>query len=314
MGGSDFKIMTNQKNNLWGIDLGGTKAEGVVLGPGGLKEILFRDRVPTGAENGYQHILGQINKLVGMMEQKMGYRPAKLGIGTPGTLDPKLGTMKGCNSECMNFQPMKSDLEKLLGMEIFIANDANCFALAEARMGVVKDRFPQAKVVFGVIMGTGVGGGLVVDGKVLNGMQGIGGEWGHNFLDDSGGPCYCGKSGCVEKVLAGPALEKYYQSISGQNKRLKEIYDLYKAGDGNATKTIQRMTHFFGLALSVIVNIIDPDVIVIGGGVGNIDEIYTDGVESVKKFVFNNGVVDTPIVKPSLGDSAGVFGAAYLTV
>lgn len=306
--------MTDKKDNLWGIDLGGTKAEGVVLGPGGLKEILFRDRVPTGAENGYQHILGQINKLVGMMEQKMGYRPAKLGIGTPGTLDPKLGTMKGCNSECMNFQPMKSDLEKLLGMEIFIANDANCFALAEARMGVVKEKFPQAKVVFGVIMGTGVGGGLVVDGKVLNGLQGIGGEWGHNFLDESGGPCYCGKSGCVEKVLAGPALEKYYQSISGQNKRLKEIYDLYKAGDDHATKTIQRMTHFFGLALSVIINIIDPDVIVIGGGVGNIDEIYTDGVESVKKFVFNNGVVDTPIVKPSLGDSAGVFGAAYLTV
>jgi fructokinase len=305
--------MTNQKN-LWGIDLGGTKAEGVVLGPSGLKEILFRDRLPTGAENGYQHILGQINKLVGMMEQKMGYRPAKLGIGTPGTLDPKLGTMKGCNSECMNFQPMKSDLEKLLGMEIFIANDANCFALAEARMGVVKEKFPEAKVVFGVIMGTGVGGGLVVEGKVLNGLQGIGGEWGHNFLDESGGPCYCGKSGCVEKVLAGPSLEKYYQSISGQNKPLKEIYDLYKTGDSNATKTIQRMTHFFGLALSVIINIIDPDVIVIGGGVGNIDEIYKDGVESVRKFAFNNGVLDTPIVKPSLGDSAGVFGAAYLTV
>jgi len=303
-----------KNENLWGIDLGGTKAEGVVLGLGGLSEILFRDRVPTGAEHGYQHILGQIKKLVDMMEQKMGYRPAKLGIGTPGTLDPKVGTMKGCNSECMNFQPMKSDLEKLLGLEIFIANDANCFALAEARMGVVKEKFPTAKVVFGVIMGTGVGGGLVVDGKVINGLHGIGGEWGHNFLDESGGPCYCGKSGCVEKVLAGPSLEKYYASISGQPKRLKEIYDLYKSGDTNATKTIQRMTHFFGLAISVITNIIDPDVIVIGGGVGNIDEIYTDGVESLKKYIFNNGRVETPIVKPSLGDSAGVFGAAYLTV
>jgi len=303
-----------KNENLWGIDLGGTKAEGVVLGLGGLSEILFRDRVPTGAEHGYQHILGQIKKLLDMMEQKMGYRPVKLGIGTPGTLDPKVGTMKGCNSECMNFQPMKSDLEKLLGLEIFIANDANCFALAEARMGVVKEKFPTAKVVFGVIMGTGVGGGLVVDGKVINGLHGIGGEWGHNFLDESGGPCYCGKSGCVEKVLAGPSLEKYYASISGQPKRLKEIYDLYKSGDTNATKTIQRMTHFFGLAISVITNIIDPDVIVIGGGVGNIDEIYTDGVESLKKYIFNNGRVETPIVKPSLGDSAGVFGAAYLTV
>jgi predicted NBD/HSP70 family sugar kinase len=249
-----------------------------------------------------------------MMESKMGYRPTKLGIGTPGTLDPKLGTMKGCNSECMNFQPMKSDLEKLLGLEIFIANDANCFALAEARMGVVKEKYPEAKVVFGVIMGTGVGGGLVVDGRVINGLHGIGGEWGHNHLDESGGPCYCGKSGCVEKVLAGPSLERYYYSITGQQTRLKEIYELYKTGDENATKTIQRMSHFFGKAISVIINIIDPDVIVIGGGVGNIDEIYTDGIESTRKYIFNNGVVNTPIVKPLLGDSAGVFGAAYLTV
>ena len=305
--------MSDRKNILWGIDLGGTKAEGVVLGPGGLGEILFRDRVPTGAEHGYQHILNQIEKLVGMMESKMGYRPAKLGIGTPGTLDPKLGTMKGCNSECMNFQPMKSDLEKLLGLEIFIANDANCFALAEAKMGVVKEKYPEAKVVFGVIMGTGVGGGLVVDGRVINGLHGIGGEWGHNYLDESGGPCYCGKSGCVEKVLAGPSLERYYYSITGQQIRLKEIYELYKTGDENATKTIQRMSHFFGKAISVIINIIDPDVIVIGGGVGNIDEIYTDGIESTRKYIFNNGVVNTPIVKPLLGDSAGVFGAAYLT-
>ena len=303
--------MTND-NHLWGIDLGGTKAEGVVLGKGGLSEILFRDRVPSESDKGYQHILGQVKKLVDQMEQKMGYRPAKLGIGTPGTLDPKLGTMKGCNTVAMNFQPMKADLEKLLNMEIAIANDANCFALAEARLGVVKQKFPEAKVVFGVIMGTGVGGGLVLDGKVLNGLQGIGGEWGHNFLDASGGPCYCGKSGCVEKVLAGPALEKYYASISGHQKRLKEVYDLFKAGDVHAKQTIERMIHFFGLAISVIVNIIDPDVIVIGGGVGNIDEIYTDGVASAKKFAFNNGVLDTPIVKPTLGDSAGVFGAAFL--
>ncbi len=304
--------MADKKNFLWGIDLGGTKAEGVVLGHGGLNEILFRDRVATGAENGYQHILHQIKMLVEMMEQKMGYRPDKLGICTPGTLDPKLGTMKGCNAVCMNNQPMKTDLEKLLSVEITIANDANCFALAEARMGVVKEKFPKANVVFGVIMGTGVGGGLVVNGKVLNGLNGIGGEWGHNFLDVSGGSCYCGKSGCVEKVLAGPSLEKYYASISGQEKQMKEIYDLYKREEVYATQTIQRMTHFFGLALSVIVNIIDPDVIVIGGGVGNIDEIYTVGVESVKKFVFNNGALDTPIVKPMLGDSGGVFGAAFL--
>jgi fructokinase len=307
--------MSDLKNQLWGIDLGGTKAEGIVLGAGGLNDILFRDRVPTGAENGYQHILHQIETLVNMMEKQLGYRPNTLGIGTPGTLDPKLGTMKGCNSECMNFQPMKHDLEKLLRMKVAIANDANCFALAETQMGVVKQKYPDANVVFGVIMGTGVGGGLVVDGKVINGLNGIGGEWGHNFLDDSAGPCYCGKSGCVEKVISGPDLERYFFNESGKKLRLKEIYANYKAGnDEVAQRTMKRLTHFFGLALSVIINIIDPDVIVIGGGVGNIDEIYTEGVESLKKYSFNNGVLDTPIVKPLLGDSAGVFGAAYLTV
>lgn len=304
--------MSKNEKQLWGIDLGGTKAEGVVLGPGGVDDIRFRDRVHTGAENGYLHILNQIARLVSMMEQKMGYRPERLGIGTPGTLDPKLGTMKGCNSECMNFMPMKSDLETLLKMEVEIANDANCFALAETQLGAVKQDFPKAKVVFGVIMGTGVGGGLVVDGRALGGLQGIAGEWGHNFLDESGGPCYCGKSGCVEKILAGPSLERFYASVAGQKKSMKEIYALYQSGDGAATETMQRLIHFFGKALSVIVNIIDPDVIVIGGGVGNIPEIYTEGVESVRKFAFNNGVLDTPIIKPRLGDSAGVFGAAYL--
>lgn len=302
----------NTQNQLWGIDLGGTKAEGVVLGPGGINDILFRDRVPTGADQGYEHILRQIENLVAMMEQQMGYRPHRLGIGTPGTLDPKTQTMKGCNSECMNFMPMKADLERILGLQVAIANDANCFALAETRLGVVAQQFPNATVVFGVIMGTGVGGGLVVDGRAINGLQGIGGEWGHNFLDESGGPCYCGKSGCVEKVIAGPALERYYQSIAGHPARLKEIHERFRQGDVHAVETLRRLTYFFGKAISVIINIVDPDVIVIGGGVGNIPEIYTAGVDETRKFVFNNGVLDTPIVKPLLGDSAGVFGAAYL--
>lgn len=299
-------------DHLWGIDLGGTKAEGVVLGPGRLNDILFRDRVPTGAENGYDFILNQIKILVSMMEEKLGYRPEKLGIGSPGTLDPGLGVMKGCNSECMNGKSMKEDLEQLLKLQIEIANDANCFALAETRMGVVKQRYPKANVVYGVIMGTGVGGGLVINNHVINGLQGIAGEWGHNFLDESGGPCYCGKSGCVEKVLSGPDLERYYRSLTGNKLIMKDIYARYKDGnDEAAVKTIQRLTHFFGLATSVLINILDPDVIVIGGGVGNIDEIYTDGVESLKKYIFNHRL-DTPIVKPLLGDSAGVFGAAYL--
>jgi fructokinase len=303
---------TDTSPPLWGIDLGGTKAEGVVLGPGGLKDIRFRDRVPTGAENGYDFILNQIKTLVSTMETKMGYRPDRLGICTPGTLDPGLGTMKGCNSECMNGQPMKTDIEQLIGLPIEIANDANCFALAEARMGVVKEKFPQAKVVYGVIMGTGVGGGLVINNQVINGLQGIAGEWGHNFLDASGGPCYCGKSGCVEKVISGPDLERFYHQESGSKLIMKEIYERFRSQkDPHAVKTIDRLIHFYGLALSVIINILDPDVIVIGGGVGNVEEIYTEGRKSVAKYIFNHRL-DTPIVKPMLGDSAGVFGAAYL--
>ena len=134
----------------------------------------------------------------------MDIRPEKIGFSTPGVLDPKLGTMKNCNTVVMNGQPMKDDLERILGVQAEMANDADCFALAEARYGVVKEQFPDARVVFGVILGTGVGGGLVVDGRAIVGLQGIAGEWGHNFLDESGGPCYCGKSGCVENVISGP--------------------------------------------------------------------------------------------------------------
>jgi fructokinase len=296
----------------WGIDLGGTKTEGVIIGAKGLSEIIFRDRVPTGAAEGYTHVLNQIASLIDKMEKQSGHRATHLGIGTPGTLDPVLGTMKGSNSECLNGMPLKKDLEKLLNMKVTIANDANCFALAETHLGVVKEKFPDAKVVFGVIMGTGVGGGLVANGQVINGLHGIAGEWGHNYLDESGGPCYCGKSGCVEKVLSGPSLEKYYQSISGEKKILKDIYEAFaKGNDPYSQQTLQRLVHFFGKAISVLTNIIDPDVIVIGGGVGNIDELYNEGVQSLGKFIFNHRV-DTPIVKPLLGDSAGVFGAAYL--
>ena len=299
--------------NLWGIDLGGTKVEGAVLNSASKPEVLFRHRLSTESNKGYDHILDQIQKLVEMMEREVGYKPSKIGIGTPGTVDLELGTIKNSNTACLNDRFFRQDLEARLGIELIMANDANCFALAETNMGIVKEKYPNAKVVFGVIMGTGVGGGVVVEGKIINGLHGIGGEWGHNFLDESGGPCYCGKSGCVEMVLCGPALEKFYYSKSGTPKSLREIVELHRSGvDPIATLTIERLTHFFGLALSVVINILDPDVIVIGGGVGNIENIYSEGVESLKKYIFNNRL-DTPILKPKLGDSAGVFGAAFLT-
>lgn len=300
------------ENSLWGIDLGGTKIEGVILKSPDDPEVLFRDRVPTEADKGYEKILTQVNKLVQMMCTFAGTRPSKIGVGTPGVHDPKLGTMKNCNTVVMNGKPMKQDLEKLLAIPLEMANDADCFALAEAQLGVVKERFPEARVVFGVIMGTGVGGGIVIDGRAIIGLQGIAGEWGHNFLNESGGPCYCGKTGCVETVISGPSLERFYFNETGNKKNLKDIVaSATSKTDPSAERTIIRLVENFGVALSVIVNILDPDVIVIGGGVGNIDLLYDRGIDSVKKFVFNHGL-DTPIVKPSLGDSAGVFGAAYL--
>ncbi|RAW01201.1 ROK family protein [Pseudochryseolinea flava] len=310
---SKQKKYSIDKKSLWGIDLGGTKVEGVILHAAKDAEVMFRERIATEADQGYEHVLGQIKKMVDMMAQEAGFRPEKIGFATPGSLDPKLGVMKNSNSTILNGKPLKADLEKQLEMQVLIANDANCFVLAETKLGVVREQFPKAKNVFGVIMGTGVGGGIVIDGKLISGLQGIAGEWGHNFLDDSGGQCYCGKIGCVEKVISGPALENYYFKETGNRKPLKDIVALAESKvDPTAQKTMIRLIEFFGKSLSVIVNIVDPDVIVIGGGVGNIDLLYDRGRDSVKKYTFNNRL-DTPIVKPSLGDSAGVFGAAFLT-
>lgn len=297
---------------LWGIDLGGTKIEGAIVPSLDNPQPILRTRIDTEGYKGYEHIIYQIDKLVQTMKQQSGLQPASIGLGTPGVLDPILQTMKNCNSTALNGQPLKKDLEEKLGIPCVLANDANCFALAETHWGVVKQKAPDARVVFGIIMGTGVGGGLVIDGHVWNGKHGIGGEWGHNFLDESGGPCYCGKTGCVETVLSGPGLQRYYKSITGSMLSLKDILaHALQGNDQAAIKTINRLNHYFGKAVSVIINMLDPDVIVVGGGVGNIDSIYTAGVESLNTFIFNNRV-DVPILKPSLGDSAGVFGAAAL--
>ena len=299
---------------IWGIDLGGTKIEGIVLSSTGDLKPILRTRIVSGASRGYRHILDRIAALVEKMTRECGISPQKIGFGTPGALDPQSQTMKNCNSTALNGQPLQRDLEEMLKIPVVLANDANCFALAETHWGVVKERAPGARAIFGIIMGTGVGGGIVFHGKIWEGLHGIAGEWGHNFLDESGGPCYCGKTGCVETVLCGPGLETFYANTSGRRLSLKEIVDRKRSGtDPAAEQTIARLCHFFGKAVSVVTNILDPDVIVVGGGVGNIEEIYTEGRESLRKFIFNNRV-DLPILKPSLGDSAGVYGAAALVV
>lgn len=299
---------------IWGIDLGGTKIEGVILEDRESLHVLKRMRLPTEQDKGYMHILRQIYLLIETMTAEVGFRPQQIGIGTPGTLDPKTQTLKNSNTLCLNGMPLKIDLESIIGVPIEMANDANCFALAEARLGVANEVAPNAEVVWGVIMGTGTGSGIVVNGKVLNGKHGIGGEWGHSILDPSGGPCYCGKSGCVEQVISGPALMRYYQGLTGQNLKMAEIVARHEAGNDEAARqTIDRLIHFFGMAVGNVLNIIDPEVVVIGGGLGNIDLLYSAGVEEVKKYIFNNRRLETIFLKPKLGDSAGVFGAALLS-
>lgn len=295
---------------IWGIDLGGTKIEGAVLDAE--KRVLARLRLPTESHLGYEHIIGQIERLIMMLKAETGASPRRLGMGTPGTTDPDTQLLKNSNTLVLNGKPFRRDISEALGIPVVTANDANCFSVAEARMGVVPEVAPGARVVFGVIMGTGVGGGIVIDGKVLEGRQGIAGEWGHSFLDDSGGPCYCGNTGCVETIISGPALERHYKSLAGQTLKLPEILERHnRQTDPAASETFRRLIHFFGKGLANIINILDPDVVVVGGGVGNTPQLYTAGVEAIRHFVFNTRL-DTLVVAPRLGDSAGVFGAALL--
>jgi fructokinase len=296
--------------NFWGIDLGGTKIECAVLDEN--HNVIIRKRIPTEANKGYQHVLNQIRKIINEVVLNLGELPLCIGFATPGVLSPDTQTMKNCNTLCMNGKPMDKDLETLLGVPVKIANDANCFALAEALMGAGKD-FPAAEVVFGVIMGTGVGGGLVVRKSIINGFQNLGGEWGHNILEENGNLCYCGKQGCVEQVISGPALEKFYRQRSGTALSLQNILDNYTDGtDEHAFATVERLLENYARAISTLINVLDPDLIIIGGGVGNIDLLYSEGYERIKKYVFNDGKLSTPIRKPLLGDSAGVYGAALL--
>ena len=293
-------------NQYWGIDLGGTKIEGVVLGATDAPNPLCRIRVPTGADSGYQHVIGRISELVQAMKSEAGTEPARLGIGTPGVLDPRNSTIKNSNTTCLIGQPLQRDLEAMLGVPVTLANDANCFALAETRLGAGRG----AETAFGVILGTGVGGGVVVGQRALYGCQGIAGEWGHNMLEPLGPECYCGRRGCVETILSGPFLEHFYFERSGKRRPLPEIA-ARRADDPHAGATMERLAIYFGRAIASVINILDPDVVVLGGGGSNIDLLYEEGVHETARHVFNNRL-ETRIVKNELGDSAGVFGAAML--
>jgi fructokinase len=290
-----------------GIDLGGTKIEAIVLGADGT--IAFRERVAT-PRGDYDATIGAIAGLVAHAEHSVGVR-ATVGIGMPGAISPATGLVKNANSTWLNGRRLQPDLEQRLGRPVRLANDANCFALSEASDGAAAGQ----PVVFGVILGTGCGGGVVVDGRVLTGPNAIAGEWGHNPLpwpeaaELPGPPCYCGRSGCLETFLSGPGLAR--DCGSGGAVDATEVVARAARGDASAAAALSRYAHRLARGLATIVNVLDPDAIVLGGGVSNVPLLYEAVPRLLPAFVFSDAVT-TRIVRARHGDSSGVRGAAWL--
>ena len=290
-----------------GIDLGGTKTEIAAFDAGGTE--LLRRRAPTPVDN-YAATLALIATLIHDAERELG-TTASIGIGTPGALSPSTGLMRNSNSTCLNQRPFKEDVQRTLGREVRLANDANCFALSEARDGAAAG----AASVFGVIIGTGVGGGIVINGQVLDGPNAIAGEWGHNPLpwpEDSERPgalCYCGKRGCIETFLSGPGLARDYAqygaAISAEAIVARSTHDTV------AEQAIARYEQRLARALATVINMLDPEVIVLGGGLSNVERLYKNIPALWGKWVFSD-TVRTRLARNVHGDSSGVRGAAWL--
>ena len=288
--------------NRIGIDLGGTKIEGILTDEN--YKSITRKRIPTNQEEGYNSILESIKNLVLELVQESNDK-VSIGVCTPGALSLSSGLIKNSNTQCLIGKDLQNDLKNILHYNISIENDANCFALAEAKLGAGKN----SNLVFGVIMGTGVGGGIIIDGKIHHGRTNVAGEWGHHCLHPEGNICYCGNKGCVETYISGPALEKNWSNLTNQKQPLPEI--IKSTDNPNFSNWKKSFLDDFGLSLANVIDILDPDVIVLGGGVSNIDFLYNEGKNSIYEKVFSD-IVDTPITKNELGDSAGVFGACML--
>jgi len=287
-----------------GIDLGGTKTEAVILDEQG--NLIKRKRLPTGQDQGYDHVVEVVADLYISMRDNIGNAQHQLGIGTPGYTNPR-GLIKNSSLLCLNGRPLIGDVERLIGIRPETENDANCFAVAEALLGAGKGK----KIVFGVILGTGCGGGIVVNKSLVRGHQYLGGEIGHAVLHPGGRKCFCGNRGCIERYISGSGIEEGYLEKAGVKMKLQDIVEDYRRGDGVATEIMEQFFEDFGLAMSTLINILDPDLIVLGGGVSNIDEIYTTGIEKVRNNVFKEDP-EILIAKNMYGDSAGVIGAALL--
>jgi len=292
-----------------GVDFGGTKIEAAALGVDG--QFLSRVRKPNPGQ--YSLALETVRDLVAEAEREAGGRNASVGIGMPGTISPLTGMARNANSTWLNGKPFREDLERVLGRPIRVQNDANCFALSEAADGAGAG----AGSVFGAILGTGCGGGVVVHGQALQGRNGIAGEWGHTPLpwptrdEHQTHPCWCGRVDCLETWISGSAFVEDYQRATGRKLDGKAIVEAARAGEAEATANIDRYIDRLGRALASMCNILDPHVIVLGGGMSNVEELYERLPEVVTRYAFTD-LFETPIVKAKYGDSSGVRGAAWL--
>jgi fructokinase len=292
-----------------GIDLGGTKIEAIALGDDGAT--LIRRRIPTPSGD-YGGTLSTIRDLVESIERELSRR-GTVGVASPGAVSPKTGLVKNSNSTVLNGRALHKDLASILGREVRLENDANCFALSEASDGAGQ----ADRVVFGVILGTGVGGGLVIDKSLICGRNKIAGEWGHNPLpwpeaNEWPGPeCYCGKKGCIETFLSGPGLSREYQILSGRPLAASEIALAASAGDTSALECFSLYQDRLARSLACLINIIDPDAIVFGGGLSNVNSLYPGLTEKIEHYVFSDSL-NTTIYRAVHGDSSGVRGAAWL--
>ena len=292
-----------------GIDLGGTKIEGIALDSAGQERARHRIETPIG---GYEATLDAVCNLVALLESGADQR-ATVGVGIPGTISPATGLIKNANSTCLIGHPLDRDLQSRLHRPVRLANDANCFAVSEATDGAGQD----SAMVFGVILGTGVGGGLALKGIGHTGINAIGGEWGHNPLtwptdDERPGPeCYCGKHGCIETFLSGPGMQLDFRLLTGEAITAEQIAERADAGDDAALQILARYEDRLARSLATIINVLDPDVIVLGGGLSNLDRIYTAVTDLWQNWVFSDRA-DTPLRKNRHGDSSGVRGAAWL--
>jgi fructokinase len=291
-----------------GVDLGGTKTEALLLAPDGT--LLLRERVPTPAGNDYGLVLAGV---VGLVLRVAGQLPVgtlpAVGIGIPGSIDPVTGLVRNANSTCLIGHPLQRDLEALLGRPVGVRNDADCFAMAECRAGAGRGY----GLVFGVIMGTGCGGGLCIDGIVREGPHRIAGEWGHFSVDPLGASCYCGQRGCVETKLSGSGVERAFAAAYGEQLPMAAIAAGSRAGDPRCLAAFDQFLDDFGRCLGGLISILDPDAVVLGGGLSAIDELYTAGVGRVCHYAFHDDL-HTPVLRNELGDSAGVYGAAWIGV